>query len=575
MKNFTLFFLRLFTTVLTLTIGLGTISKAQNIIYYEDFEKGFPGNYLLIDVDQQTPVLPEYTDAWIVGVAEDEVTNNSALSTSWYDPAGQSDDWMITDTIFMPDIPGDIKLSWKAHQLDNNYPDGYEVRISNTTKDIAGCMANAPLFTIAEESSTITKRIVDLSAYKGDTIFLAFRNNSDDKYILSIDEITVYESLPYDLLINTANIPVLIEYTQIPVGQIGEGYPVQVSVRNEGESDPTSVKVVAKFYNANTMALVYADSIINAVAPTTQNSEMYELPSLFSPVQGITQYLGQVVISIPEKDGNLDNNVLEGMLSLATISDSTYARDVDDDEAFSLSIGNGATGVLGQLFHVQVKDTLTSITVKLREAVSGNDRNISVSVYSFDGTTPGTNPLKKSQPIVANEAGVYTLPLEGGLVLDPGEYLIGINELDSSVTVGITFDIFSAGKSWFKTPVIQQNNWILADDFGYFITYMIRANFGEVVTTTTGLSNQLLEANISVYPNPTDGNCTLIIDHNQVSNYVVSVHDALGREVKRLDLKNILSQAINLDLSNEANGMYFIKVQSGNRTTTQKVFLNR
>ncbi|MBN4062354.1 T9SS type A sorting domain-containing protein, partial [Bacteroidales bacterium AH-315-I05] len=72
------------------------------------------------------------------------------------------------------------------------------VRISTTTPDIAGFNANAALLSITAENQTWTKRAVDLQAagYSNQAVYIAFRNNSDDKFLLGIDNVSISEMGP-------------------------------------------------------------------------------------------------------------------------------------------------------------------------------------------------------------------------------------------------------------------------------------------------------------------------------------------------------------------------------------------
>lgn len=163
-------------------------------IFQEDFQQGIPGTWTLIDVDGLTPdstmTLPsQVIDAW---VAFDDVGNPGdtfAASTSKYLPAGQANDWLITPAIV---TQGNSALTWFASAFIAA-GDGYEVRISTTTPTVAGFLANPPLFSIAAENEDWTRRNADLSAYPNQTVYLAFRNNSTDKFILGIDDVAVFD----------------------------------------------------------------------------------------------------------------------------------------------------------------------------------------------------------------------------------------------------------------------------------------------------------------------------------------------------------------------------------------------
>src|SRR5690606_34795481 len=101
--------MRLFFT-LFLTCALFAQSNAQ-VLYSQDFENGM-GDMILVDVDKRTPApqVSAFSDAWTA--FEFFEGNLSAISTSWYNPAGKSDDWMITPVI--SGITEKAVLNWNA-----------------------------------------------------------------------------------------------------------------------------------------------------------------------------------------------------------------------------------------------------------------------------------------------------------------------------------------------------------------------------------------------------------------------------------------------------------------------------
>jgi hypothetical protein len=110
-----------------------------------------------------------------------------AQSISWYNPAGQSNDWLISPSF----TPGATDyLVWEGVALDANYPDGYDVLIS-TTGTATTSFTNTLTSLTSEASGGFVKHAISLAAFAGQTINVAFVNKSNDKYILWIDNINV------------------------------------------------------------------------------------------------------------------------------------------------------------------------------------------------------------------------------------------------------------------------------------------------------------------------------------------------------------------------------------------------
>ncbi|HMG15523.1 MAG TPA: choice-of-anchor J domain-containing protein, partial [Saprospiraceae bacterium] len=183
------------------------ILNAQHIVYHEGFDNGMPLGYKTYDIDGLT----QYPGAFylnFLGKAWVE-SNGRAVSTSYYSPPGTSNDWMISLPISIPDIGSGekIMLAWQELSPDYNYRDSYRVLISEKDQEI-----NSFIDIIYNSPSTVTTDFlryvtVDLSAYANKTIYLAFQNNSEDKYLLYIDNITIVKSPQFGLgAINLENL---------------------------------------------------------------------------------------------------------------------------------------------------------------------------------------------------------------------------------------------------------------------------------------------------------------------------------------------------------------------------------
>lgn len=76
-------------------INAPTPPQPELVYYSQNFDAGIPSTYSIIDVDGNT------VNTAVAGIIKKAWS--SAMSTSWYTPAGASDDWMITEAIVIPD----------------------------------------------------------------------------------------------------------------------------------------------------------------------------------------------------------------------------------------------------------------------------------------------------------------------------------------------------------------------------------------------------------------------------------------------------------------------------------------
>jgi hypothetical protein len=202
--------------------NLGTKAKYKQtmmmpiILFSEDFDDisgpiaggpgtyTFPNGWFLRNVDNRAPdiIVSYINDAW--ERREDfsfNVTDSVAFSTSYTNPVGTGDDWMWTPLI--TGISSNTVLKWNATAYDPAFPDGYEVRIMTSAQgpptggngDIGNQITNSTqVFSISAENTVWTERQQDISSFAGQNIYVGFRNNSNDKFILVIDDIVVESS---------------------------------------------------------------------------------------------------------------------------------------------------------------------------------------------------------------------------------------------------------------------------------------------------------------------------------------------------------------------------------------------
>jgi len=154
-----------------------------------------------------------------------DTTNNVAIgANSWFSSPALSDNWLITPSFT---LEAHDTLFWRSAPLQTpRYLDGYEVLLSTTDNDVLSFTTN--LFDAAEMTATGTDTVfstftfssgfvhgqdgtyidvadqaqmlhngqlrpfsVPLDAYAGQTVFIAFHQNSFDDNMISIDDFMI------------------------------------------------------------------------------------------------------------------------------------------------------------------------------------------------------------------------------------------------------------------------------------------------------------------------------------------------------------------------------------------------
>lgn len=167
------------------------------VLFQHNFENGM-APMTVKDLSGRTvdPSVAGLAGGWVaISGANFGMSSNIGASTSWFSPPGQANAWMITPPIVIENEG--VVLKWLAKAQDPSYRDGYQVLISTTGTEVEDF--TDVLFQVANESATLVERSEVLSAYVGETIHIAFRNNSVDQYVLVIDDIVVESLLDYNI----------------------------------------------------------------------------------------------------------------------------------------------------------------------------------------------------------------------------------------------------------------------------------------------------------------------------------------------------------------------------------------
>ncbi len=211
----------------------GMKNADAQIILFENFNTGIPSSFTLIDNDGFTPNpnVAYISNAWVARAASQNGSDSVAMSTSWYAPVGSADDWLITPQL---SLAAASTISWSAVTIDGDFPDGYQVLISTTGATVSDFTDT--VLTITAENAAWTNRSLNLHSlgYANADVYIAFRNNSADKFLLAIDDIKVKNLAPTD---------VQMDYVQIPDISCGltNAEDIAVGFTNAGTNAVTNI----------------------------------------------------------------------------------------------------------------------------------------------------------------------------------------------------------------------------------------------------------------------------------------------------------------------------------------------
>lgn len=218
---------------------------------------GLPAGWMQNNVDGLTPnsSIASYNFGTNAGVTRD-VTASFALpsmyskcliTTSRYNPAGTSNDYVITPQF---NVPANAVFNWDVTSFDPTSTGFYELRISTAGTVAADFLANPALFTIAGEfygPDAWLTRGVSLSAYAGQNVYLAIRDVGNNRWQTAYDNMAV--TVPANA--QDGSITQIAALTRYTVGAFTQ--PISATLQQFGYAGATSAVVNYKVNNSATV----------------------------------------------------------------------------------------------------------------------------------------------------------------------------------------------------------------------------------------------------------------------------------------------------------------------------------
>jgi hypothetical protein len=441
----------------------------------------FPATWTLFNVDNRTPAtnVSYVNAAW--EVREDfanDVTQCAAFSTSWYSPAGAADDWMWTPAIA---LPAASILSWRAIAYDPSYRDGYEVRVkTGAAPDLGNQLTSTVVFTTPAEQTAWTAHTLDLTTYGGQTVYLGFRNNSNDKFLLLVDDVKVQDNTP-DLNAVT-DVPFNTDYSIAPAGF--EVTPtLAVTASNAGGIALTNIVATATpmLDGSPTVPAVVSTPIaslaIGAIAPAVFGpAAPYSTPGVWRTSYSLTA---------DQTEPNTTNNVVE--VAGTTIGGDELARH-EGDPVGTVGIGAGNGGEIGVQVTLATPMTFGGMRFGLApipptfEEPPGTPHpsicpgfDFVANLRSFDtGTMMPGAIIASTVPIPCeyDVGGIFEAEFAtGAQTLAPGTYVLTVVEptdgaTGPTLTVFLHAQRFVIGTTWVNWPTTPFGGWANLEDFG-------------------------------------------------------------------------------------------------------------
>lgn len=431
------------------------------------------------------------------------------------------------------------------------YHDKIYVQVSNdgTTWTDFEVFSDYEVNDISENPEVVDMNISSVAANQA-TVWIRFNFRSMDEgcdYSWMVDDVTVYEFIsptePEIAVIGSVE----TNYTIIPVFFTPE-YPLKATLSNTG-AEINAGQVV----NVTEVGGTYTGTGTTLAVIANDGSETVDIAPVFAPTVTGTYKIAfhSDVIGDSDPINNFDTVYV-------AVSDTVYARDLGPNGG-AMGIGDDATGILGQLFLIESDVNLTSVSFMLNEPSA---TSTTVKVYAYNGTTVTGSELATSASIsvVAGTEAMYTASINA--FLTAGTYFIGLEEpLAGNITLATSAMPDANSEAW----VYYENEWGPASDFGFYHTYVLRANMN---ITSVGIdANEM--ATMVVYPNPAKN--SIRVESNQTIN-MVRILNVLGQEVYSEALSN---NSTVINVSTLRSGIYFVNIETNEGVKTQRISIVR
>ncbi|MDD3859561.1 MAG: choice-of-anchor J domain-containing protein [Bacteroidales bacterium] len=549
------------------------LNNAKEVVFLETFDTWPPEGWTIIEGTECQGTQHWYGGPGYAAIAWDDDGDGTARP---------QDEWMITPDIIVPSEGGIFSFQFHSNPYwlvspNNNVDLLLKISTDGGTNWVE--LWNEDDYTW--EYDVWTEVMLELDAYADQTVKFAIQYVGTDACWVYIDNVTVFTADNFDVSLIDARVdfwPYYIDYGysgffgQIPFDQLnGTDAPVYFSgiIKNRGNSVVTPELTVSVLDPSEAEVFTSTVAVPNALSFDNNDTAYVEDPYFtFNPAT-IGTYTINFTAAIPDE---VDSDPTNNSLSYETnITHNIYAHDGDNHTGrFSTCLYDGdftdgdIIGVIYQFFASTPVNNIsffvptetevgTSYIVKLMtESETGWDELASSTLIEIES---------------ANQTDIWhtvTFVDEYSIDVPEGEMIEVLAAIEYYTQNGVK-KFFVGSDGIVPTLGFETKMYFALEDTWYYYggsqVPMIRMNVG----ITSSVDN-IINNDVSVFPNPS----TSIITLSNVEGATIEIINIMGQVVKTV---NSSYEVNNIDLSNFANGTYFVKVVKGSNVSTSKINL--
>jgi len=273
-----------------------------------------------------------------------------------------------------------------------------------------------------------------------------------------------------------------------------------------------------------------------------------------------------------ELQGTTNNYDAFGSYITLYSGDRIFIREIDGGSSYQSQNSSIA--------HFGLSDALIADSVVINWLGGTQQKLYDVATYQSIHIIEGVNYYFSTNAICGNDS-VF---INGMWVSEPGSYYdttyveaeitdvtIATVRLQSSVEYFVD-EVINNGDSIFLEGEYQTTAGVYTD------IYPIDSGCDSIVTTTltvdfTNSINEVQGSDFTIYPNPNNGLFTVQL---QEATFIedITIYSILGSQVKSITLGKKIEK-VSFDLIDETEGLYFIHFNTGDRTLTKRIIINK
>lgn len=595
----------------------------QEICLETDFYDGIPEDFTLVCYDE-IPIKSQDlkkingSKEWNVSLMDSE-DGVAAVSISHRTQDLPTDNWMITPRLTLP--ASGACLKWTARAIHYHLRDGYKVMISTTGKEYYDF---EELYVVDEEEYLWTKHCVALDKYAGKNVYIAFVHNSQNKFMLAIDDMFVGQPSQADFIVKdeTPRFVGDVGTVQVKGSAVNSGNVVSryldcvvngtdtihgVTIDEEwglGTSQsfnfdvPVQVGKATHYKVLSGNHTLLEDSVICSYFPRTLFLEKatgawcVNCPEVISFIQKLEEEYGHQIVCVEAHAHYGDKfEYMPYVTGMKTNSFPTVF--LNRDRSNSISGGSPAQN-MAKLKKIINKPTVAKIEMDVN--YEGGDSVQTVAKVTFANDTDNSSgKFRVGYVLIEKELQTDSMRQINGVVnITQGEFyyiaspvpadlmwytnvvrhdnnaFLGIkNSLPAAIEGGVEYTV--EADMFIPSSVYDKNNLaIVAIVMNYYTDEVLNVVEVKVPENPTGIQTVLRKGNEEEVRMKLDGNGSLHVAVPAQAPFVVEVIAADGRQVATMvgegsaDFR--LPQVVK-------RGLYLLRVNQNGRVWTKKIVL--